>query len=180
MKPSSMVLGVMIALAMAVWAPAWGAELKIGVVDSQKVFESAKLGKKAKDTLEEYVRTRQKIVTDYEDDIKKMEDELAKQGAVLSPEAKKDKEEGLRRKFTDYQRRTSQLQQEVQVKRKEILDEFQKNVEQVVRGIADKEKFSLIMDKSENGAVASPVIYSHPSIDLTERVIKELDAKGAK
>ena len=35
MKPSSMVLGVMIALATAVWAPAWGAELKIGVVDSQ-------------------------------------------------------------------------------------------------------------------------------------------------
>src|SRR5437870_13363203 len=109
-----------------------------------------------------------------------MEDELAKQGAVLSPEAKKDKEEALRRKFTDYQRRTSQLQQEVQVKRKEILDEFQKNVEQVVRGIADKAKFSLIMDRSETGAAVSPVIYTHPSIDLTERAIKGSDSEGAK
>src|SRR5207245_11699085 len=118
MKPRSMVLGVMIALATAVWATGWGAELKIGVVDSQKVFESAKLGKKAKDTLEEYVRTRQKSVTDDEDDIKKMEDELAKQGAVLSPEAKKHKDEALRRKVADYQRRTSQRQQVVQVKRR--------------------------------------------------------------
>src|SRR3989442_15400325 len=174
MKPSSMVLGVVIALATVLWAPAWGAEIKIGVVDSQKVFEGAKLGKKAKETLEEYVRTRQKIVTDYEDDIKKMEDELAKQGAVLSPEAKKDKEEALRHKFTDYQRRTSQLQQEVQVKRKEILDEFQKNVEQVARGIADKENFSLIMAKRENGAAASPVIYSHPSIHLAYNVTKDM------
>jgi len=24
------------------------------------------------------------------------------------------------------------------------------------------------------------IIYSHPSLDLTERVMKELDAKGAK
>jgi len=36
-----------------------------------------------------------------------------------------------------------------------------------------------VVEKSDNNA-GSLIIYSHPSLDLTERVMKELDAKGAK
>jgi Skp family chaperone for outer membrane proteins len=49
----------------------------------------------------------------------------------------------------------------------------------VLRGIADREKISLIVEKGDSGAGAL-VIYSHPSLDLTDRVIKDLDAKGGK
>ena len=108
-----------------------------------------------------------------------MEEDLVKQGAVLSPEAKKEKEESFRRRMVEYQRKVQQLNQEVQAKRKEVLDEFNKNIEQIVRGIADKEKITLVVEKSDNGA-GSLIIYSHPSLDLTERVMKELDTKGAK
>ena len=178
MKNGIKVLGVVLAALLAVAAPVW-AETKIGVVEPQKVLDGTKAGKKIKDSLQDYVKARQKVIDMEEEDLKKMEEELVKQGAVLSPDAKKDKEEKFRQKMAEYQRKVQQLNQEVQVKKKETLDEFNKSLEQVLRGIADREKISLIVEKGDSGAGAL-VIYSHPSLDLTDRVIKDLDAKGGK
>jgi outer membrane protein len=113
-----------------------------------------------------------------EEELKKMEEDLVKQSAVLSADAKKEKEETFRKRMMEYQRKVGQLNQEVQNKKKEVLEEFNKGLEQIVRGIADKEKLSLVVEKGDNGAGAL-VVYSHPSLDITDRVIKELD-KGAK
>lgn len=178
MKNGMRIVFVALAVTLLVATPAW-AEVKIGVVEPQKVLDGTKAGKKIKDSLQEYVKARQKVIDMEEDELKKMEEDLVKQGAVLSPDAKKDKEEKFRQKMVEYQRKVQQLNQEVQVKKKETLDEFNKSLEQVIRGIADKEKITLVVEKGDNGAGAL-IIYSHPSLDLTDRVIRDLDAKGGK
>ena len=178
MKNGMHVLVIALVAALAVAAPAW-AETKIGVVEPQKVLDGTKAGKKIKDSLQDYVKARQKVIDMEEDELKKAEEDLVKQGAVLSPEAKKDKEDRFRQKMSEYQRKVQQLNQEVQVKKKETLDEFNKSLEQVIRGIADREKITLVVEKGDSGAGAL-VIYSHPSLDLTDRVIRDLDAKAGK
>lgn len=154
--------------------PVWAAELKIGVLEPQKVLDGTRNGKKIKDALAEYVKSRQRIIDLEEEDLKKMEEELVKQGSVLSGEAKKEKEETFRKRMVEYQRKVTQFNQEVQSKKKEVLEEFNKSLEQVVKGIADKEKLTLVVEKGDNGAGAL-IVYSHPSLDITDRVIKELD-----
>lgn len=178
MKNGINVLVIALVAALAVAAPVW-AETKIGVIEPQKVLDGTRSGKKIKDSLQDYVKARQKIIDMEEDELKKEEEALIKQGAVLSPDAKKDKEDKFRQKMGEYQRKVQQLNQEVQVKKKEVLDEFNKSLEQIIRGIADREKITLVVEKGDSGAGAL-VIYSHPSLDLTDRVIKELDAKGGK
>jgi outer membrane protein len=165
-------------LALAFGTSVMAAEMKIGVIEPQKVLDGTKAGKKIKDTLQEYVKSRQKIIDLEEEELKKMEEDLVKQSAVLSAEAKKEKEETFRRKMGEYQRKVSQLNQEVQTRKKEVLEDFNKTLELIVRNIADREKLSLVVEKGDNGAGAL-VIYSHPSLDFTDRVIKELD-KGGK
>jgi len=178
MKNGISALGIALAAALAVAAPAW-AETKVGVVEPQKVLDSTKAGKKVTDSLQDYIKARQKVIDMEEEALKKMDEDLAKQSAVLSPDAKKDKEEKLQRKVMEFRQKAQQLNQEIQVKKKELLEEFNKSLEQVIRGIADREKLTLVVEKGESGAGAL-VIYSHPSLDLTDRVIKELDAKGGK
>ena len=78
--------------------PAWAQELKIGVVEPQKVLEATKAGKKIKDSLADYVKTRQRLLDSEAEDLKKIEEDLAKQGAVLSAGAKQEKEEAFRQK----------------------------------------------------------------------------------
>src|SRR2546428_12978750 len=140
MKRGNMVLGAMLALAMAVWVPAWGAELKIGVVEPQKILDGTKSGKKIKDSLAEYVKIRQKLIDQEEEDLKKIEEDLVKQGAVLSPEAKKEKEEPFRRRMVEYKRKVQQFTQEAQARKKEVWDEFKKTVEQIARSAADTKR----------------------------------------
>lgn len=172
------VLGSVMVVVLAIGVPAGAAELKVGVVEPQKVLEKTKAGQKVKDKLEEYQKSAQKMLDIDGEELKKIQEDFVKQGSILSPEAKKDKEEALRRKEMEYQRKFQQLNQDFQVKKKELLEEFSKSLEQTVRGIAEKEKISLVVEKSDNGPV-SLVIYSNPSLDLTDRVIKELD-KGGK
>jgi outer membrane protein len=166
-----------IVAAILVWgwtAPSSAAELKIGVLEPQKVLDGTKNGKKIKDSLQEYLKSRQRIIDLEEEELKKMEEDLVKQSAVLSAEAKKDKEETFRKRYMEYQRKVNQLTQEVQAKKKEVLEEFNKSLEQIVKGIADKDRLTLVVEKGDNGAGAL-VVYSHPSLDITDRVIKELD-----
>ena len=166
-----------IVAAILVWgwtAPSSAAELKLGVLEPQKVLDGTKNGKKIKDSLQEYLKSRQRIIDLEEEELKKMEEDLVKQSAVLSAEAKKDKEETFRKRYMEYQRKVNQLTQEVQAKKKEVLEEFNKSLEQIVKGIADKDRLTLVVEKGDNGAGAL-VVYSHPSLDITDRVIKELD-----
>ncbi len=178
MKHGMTVLCSALVTALALAAPVW-ADTKIGVIEPQKVLDGTRAGKKVKDSLQDYVKARQKVIDVEEEDLKKAEEDLVRQGAVLSPEAKKDKEDKFRQRMGEYQRKLQQLNQEVQVKKKETLDEFSKSLEQIIRVIAEKEKITLVVEKGDGGAGAL-VIYSHPSLDLTDRVIKELDAKGGQ
>ncbi len=179
-KPNMKALKILVAVsALAFAGPALAQELKIGTVEPQKVLEQTKEGKKVKDVLQDYVAARQKVIDQEEEDLKKMEDDLVKQGAVLAPDARKSKEDQFRQRLSDYQRNVQQMNQEVQVKKKETLEEFTKKLEQIVRSIADGEKIMLVLEKGENGAGAL-IIYSSPSFDLTDRVIKEMDRKAGK
>ena len=153
--------------------PAWSEEPKIGVIEPQKILEETKEGKKIKASLEDYVKTRQRLIESEEADLKKLQGDLA-QATGLSQAAQEEKEEAFRKRAVAYQRHVQELENEIQSKKREVLGEFSKKIEQVVNEIAEKEKFGLVLDKGENGP-GTLVLYSHPSINLTDRVIKALD-----
>jgi Skp family chaperone for outer membrane proteins len=157
--------------------PACSAEVKIGVVEPQKVFEGTKAGKKIKDSLDEFVKARQRLIDSEEEALKTMQADLTKQEAVLSKAAKQEKQLAVNQKLLQFQQRLQQLNVEVQTKRNETLAEFTKKIEQVVLEIAEKEKIVLVVGKGDSGANLM-IFYSQPSINLTDRVIKALDDKG--
>jgi outer membrane protein len=171
---SSLILIGMLALAFGL--PAWAEELKIAVVEPQKVLEATKAGRRIKDSLADYVKTRQRLLDSEAEDLKKIEEDLVKQGAGLSAETRQEKEGAFRQKVAAYQRRVQDLEGEVQAKKAEVLGEFTKSLEQVVQEIAEKEKISLVMQKGA-GDAGTLVIFNHPSVDLTDRVIKALDSR---
>src|SRR3972149_12253136 len=61
-------------------------EVKVGYVDAQQVLDRAKSGQASKEQLEQYVKSRQQLIDVDEEEIRRLEEELKKQAAVLSPE----------------------------------------------------------------------------------------------
>ncbi len=154
--------------------PAAAAELKVAYVDAQKVLDNSKAGKRTKATIEEYVKSRQKIIDLEEEELKRMDSELAKQAAVLSPEARREKEEVLKRKFAEYQKRAADLRGEVDNKKIEVLKEFNQGLEETVKKVAEKDGYIMIFDKNPMGG---PLIYAKENLDITDKVVAEYDKK---
>lgn len=166
-----------IAKAEGVTATAGGTGVKIAFLDAQKALDSAKEGMRLRQSLDEYVKSRQKIIDLDEQDIKRLRDELDKQGPVLSQEALKLKQGDFEDKVNSYRKKVSELQKEVQEKRLSALDEFNKKLEQSVKHIAEKEGYGLVLNKNGDGGA---VIYGKEAYDVTTKVVEQMDKLYAK
>jgi outer membrane protein len=170
---------VMGLVAMSMVVPAWAQSaegLKLAYIDTQKVFDQSKVGKKAKGQLEEFVKIRQKTIDLEESEIKELEDSLVKQESVLSPDAKKAKQEDLQRKLMAYQKKATDLNREIQDKKAEVLNDFHLQLQGVVKKVAEREGYTMVFDKGGGGPVdLAAVLYAKDSLSITDKVLAELD-----
>jgi len=102
---------------------------------------------------------------------------MKSQEGGLSETEKKNKQEQFRAKFENYQRRIQEFNREIQQKQQEVTGEFQKKIDEAVQAVAEKGGYTAVLDE---GGVASiqVVLYAHPSVSLTDQVIKEFDRRN--
>lgn len=151
------------------------AETKIAYVDLQKIVTTSEQGKEALKTLDSIEKAKNALINDKVREIKKLEEELTKQGAVLTPEAKQKKQ-------ADYE----SLMMEFQKMRKERDDELKKNEAEFIQRIVLEVKGLLAQIARKEGYTAifneAVVVYMPDELNLTDRVLKEYNelSKGAK
>jgi len=161
---------------------AWGAQpvlaadyLKVAMMDQQQVIERSVAGKRALEELKSYSTTRQKIIDSDDQELKELEKGM--QDASMSEEARKEKQEHFRTKLEAYQRRIQDFNREVQEKQRGMVAEYAQKIQAAAATVAQKEGFTAVLDKGSESTVKI-VIYSHPSVDLTEQIIKEFDRQN--
>lgn len=150
---------------------------KVGVIQQRTIMEKTKAGKRALETLQEFQASRQRIIAADDEELKKLEDEIKGQESGLSEPAKREKQEQFRAKFENYQRRIQDFTREIQQKQKELTDEFQKKIDEAVQAVAEKNGFAAVIDEGGTATIQI-VLYAHPSVNLTEQVIKEFDRRN--
>jgi outer membrane protein len=144
---------------------------RVGVVDPQRILNETNAGKKARDTLASFTKNRQALIELEERELRRLEEDFVKQGSVLSPTAKREREEQFRRRMAEYQQKVTELNREVQDKQKDVLDGFREKIEAVSAKIAKRHDVQLVMDRGRGG----PTIYFEDSIDLSSQVIEEFN-----
>ncbi|MGH7235368.1 MAG: OmpH family outer membrane protein [Nitrospiraceae bacterium] len=143
--------------------------VRLGVVDSQKVLTETDAGKKAMGSLNSFMKNRQSLIELEEKELKRMEDDLIKQASVLSANAKKDREEQLRRRAMEFQQKVNEMNREIQEKQKEVLEAFREKVEKAVAKVAQQMGLQVVIEKGRAGST----VYNDSSLDLSARVIEE-------
>ena len=167
-------LAVVVSVGMVGWvSPARSQEeFQIAFVDAQEVLDRTESGKRAKGTMEEYRDSRQRIIDLEESEIKRLQDNLARQSDVLSKEALREKEESLKGKFMAYQNKVSELTRELETKKRDILKEFNNGLIEVVQRISEEKGYLMVFDRNAEGGV---LLYAPDSLNITEDVIKAYD-----
>lgn len=170
------VAGVLQVLLAWLAQPAHAADrMKVAMMDQQQVIERSVAGKRALEDLKSYSTTRQKIIDSDDQELKELEKGV--QDATLSEEVRKEKQEHFRTKLEAYQRRIQDFNREVQEKQRAMVAEYAQKIQAAASAVAQKEGYTAVIDKGSDATVKI-VLYSHPSIDLTEQIIKEFDRQN--
>ncbi|MCY3954911.1 MAG: OmpH family outer membrane protein [Nitrospira sp.] len=148
-----------------------GSGIVIGVVDTQWLLKESKLGRQVNDTLNQFMKDRQTLLELEQQELRNLENELLRQGSVLSPSAKQQKEEQLRQRMLDYQQKAGNMSREFQTKQAELLDEFREQVDMVVEQIAQERGLRLVVEKGKNTSTR----YYDKSMDFSSTVLEILD-----
>lgn len=147
--------------------------VKIGVVDLQKVLEASNAGKAAQNELKVQRDNMQADLKQRGTEIQEIESRMKRESMVMSKEAREEKEREHRIKVSDFQALQRKYQADLQDVERKLFGQLQKEITGLVAEMAKKDGFTLII--SNIG-----VIYSQPAIDLTDRLIQELNARPAK
>ncbi|MBX3328758.1 MAG: OmpH family outer membrane protein [Nitrospira sp.] len=146
-------------------------DAKIGVINSQRLLNETSAGKKAKENLTAFSKNRQALMELEEKELRRMEEDFVKQSSVLSPAAKRDREEQFRRRMQEYQQKASELNREVQEKQKDVLEGFRDKIEMIVAKVSKRLGLQVVVDKSKGG----PTIYHEDGLDISGPVIEEFN-----
>lgn len=157
---------VTIMLFLCVPLAAKSQSLNIAYIDLQRVMLESDKGKDIKKTLTGEAERLKKNLDFRQDELQKLKDALEKQGATITPEARAEKEKQYQAKLKDYQRLVNDYQAELQQKDMEFTQKILKEIEDIIKGIGEREKYALILERSQAG-----VIYGSPAIDITGKVI---------
>jgi outer membrane protein len=155
------------ALILTAAAPATAQELKIGYVNSERVMRESNPAKAAQAKLQAEFSKREKELDDSAAKLKAAADKLEKEAITLSESERNRRQRDLVESDRDLQRKRREFQEDLNQRRNEELASVIERANRVIRQIYESEKYDLVLQE---------VIFAGARVDITEKVIKVLNA----
>lgn len=163
--------GILLGLLLLLAAPAWAQEFKLGFVSLDRIIKEAVPAKNAQAKLEQEFSKREKDLQAQGANLKGMADQLEREAPTLSESQRVARQKQLVEMDRDFQRRRREFQEDLNARRNEELQQVFERANRVVKQVADAEKYDLILQEA---------VYVNPRHDITDKVIKALNATVAK
>lgn len=164
------IAGVLMGLLLLA-APAMAQEFKLGFVSLDRIIKEAQPAKNAQAKLEQEFSKREKDLQAQGADLKKKADELERDAPALSEGQRATRQKQLVEMDRDFQRKRREFQEDLNSRRNEELQQVFERANKVVREVANAEKYDLILQEA---------VYVNPKHDITDKVIKALNASVTK
>ena len=162
------------AIALAVVSATVGAqaqELKIGYVNSDKVLRDAAPAKAAQARLEAEFSKRDRDLNEQATRLKASADKLEKESPTLAESERTRRQRELIEQDRDLQRKRREFQEDLNTRKNEELAQVVERANRVIKQIFEAEKYDLILQEA---------VFAGPRADITDKVIKALNAQGGK
>ena len=146
---------------------------KIGFINLREIMRDSNAGKKAGEDFKKLYEKKTEAIKTMENELKKMKEDLDKQGAILTPSARKDKDAAYQKKMRDYQLLVDDTNRELKDRDEEIGRKLIPEIMKAVRTVAEREKFTLILE-------ITSVAYYAKEQDIDKKVIEEYNKQSLK
>ena len=147
----------------------FSADLKIGVMNVQKIIVECEAGKAAKGRFDQRMHELQAGFKKEEDALKEMQAEIKKKSSAWSEETKAEKVREFQKSGRELQAKTEDARFEMKKMQDKELEPILKALETIVDKFGKDNGYTLLLD-SKNG-----VIYADSAIDVTDAIVKKLN-----
>ena len=146
-------------------------ELKIGIVNLDRIFREANSAKSAQTKLEQEFGKREKDLNDVATQLKTLSDKYEREAPTLSETQRTTRQKQLVDQDRDFQRKRREFQEDLNARKNEELQQVIERANRVVKALAEAEKYDLIVQEA---------VYVNPKHDITDKVLKSLNAAGGR
>ena len=147
--------------------------IPLGVLDVQAILREAAAVKDIRGQITKYGTDFEKEIEKKRGDLRKENQELARQRTILSPEAFTEKRREFEQQVVKVQRLVQKRQRELDKSRKIAMDTVNKAYIEIVAKLADERNLAMIIRKNQTA-------YSVGTLDLTKTVLDLLNNKLPK
>ena len=146
---------------------------KIGIVDLQRIMDTSDPGKSAQAEIKKQKDKMEQELKEKGAEIEELRKQFERESMVMSKEKREEKEREGRIKLNDFKSLQKRYRSQLQNLEKKLVNEMREDVFDLVETMGKKEGYLLIINNFS-------VMYSPGSIDITDKLIKQLNDRYAK
>ena len=146
-------------------------DFKIGIVNLDRIFREANSAKTAQAKLEQEFGKREKDLNDVATQLKTASDKFEREAPTLSETQRNNRQKQLVEQDRDFQRKRREFQEDLNARKNEELQQVIERANRVVKTLAEAEKYDLIVQEA---------VYVNPKHDITDKVLRLLNAANAR
>jgi outer membrane protein len=165
----STILSLLLASIAAFSPAAQSQDFRIGFVNTDRIFREANMAKSAQTKLEAEFSRRERELTSQGDALRVASEKFEKDAPTLSETQRNARQRVLVEQDRDFQRKRREFQEDLNNRKNEELQGVLERANRIVKQVAEAEKYDVILQEA---------VYFNPKHDITDRVIKALDAAG--
>ncbi len=147
------------------------AEVKMGVVNFQKLLEEAPQTKTAMASLESEFAPRRRELLTLQNDLKARDEKLQKEGAVMAEADRAKAEKTLRDQQREFSRKAGEFQDDASTRRNEEIGKVQRYLVTEIQGYGSANGYDLVLGDG--------VFFAKGPLDITANVLALLATKPA-
>ena len=157
--------------ALALGSHAFAEDFRVGFVNTDRIFREANTAKAAQAKLEQEFSRREKELNDLGNSLKAASEKFEREAPTLSEAQRQQRQKQLIDQDREFQRKRREFQEDLNARKNEELQQVLDRANRVVKQVAEQEKYDLILQEA---------VYINPKHDITEKVIRALNASGAR
>jgi outer membrane protein len=158
---------VLLVGAMALVVQAQADDFRVGFVNTDRIFREANTAKAAQAKLEQEFSKREKELNDLGNNLKNLSDKFEREAPTLSETQRAQRQKQLLDVDRDFQRKRREFQEDLNARKNEELQQVLERANRVVKQVAEAEKYDVVLQEA---------VYINPKHDITDKVIKALNA----
>ena len=139
--------------------------LKIGYVNTQRIFRDAPTAVKAAKKIEAEFSKRDQDLQQLSKQLQSMQESLEKNAVTMAETERRAKEKDMNELSREFQRKQREFREDLNLRQNEENAAIIEKANKAIKQLADAEKYDLIVQD---------VVWVSPKLDVTDKIIKAL------